>query len=73
MARDFFACHACRTPLFTRLAEEFLVYLEQERKGMPEDPPFLLELAHYEWVELALSLSDTDQQLPAIAMLLIEG
>jgi len=66
LARDFFAGHACRTPLFTRLAEEFLDYLEQERKPAPQDPPFLLELAHYEWVELALTLSDADQSLPPL-------
>ena len=33
-------------------------YLEQERNPHFDDPPFMLELAHYEWVELALSLSD---------------
>ncbi len=66
MTRDFFATHTCRTPLFTRLAEEFLVYLEHERNKLPEDPPFLLQLAHYEWVELALNLSDEDQDLPPI-------
>ena len=33
-----------------------LFYLEHER-DQPEDYPFLLELAHYEWVELALDLA----------------
>ncbi len=64
MARDFLAHHTCRTPLFTRLAEEFLTYLEEERNGVAGDLPFLLELAHYEWVELALTLSDADEDLP---------
>jgi hypothetical protein len=66
LARDFFAGHACETPLFTRLAEEFLDYLEQERAPSEEDYPFMLELAHYEWVELALTLSDADQDLPPL-------
>ena len=66
LVRDFFAGHACQTPLFTRLAEEFLDYLEQERGARAEDYPFLLELAHYEWVELALTLSDADQELPPL-------
>ena len=35
-----------------------MVYLEHERGDRREDPPFLYELAHYEWVELALT-SDT--------------
>ena len=55
LVRAFYAEHQCRTPLFPEVAKEFLRYL-QERAGREDDPPFLLELAHYEWVELALSL-----------------
>ena len=55
LVREFYAEHHCRTPLFPEVAKEFLRYL-QEREGREEDPPFLLELAHYEWIELALSL-----------------
>ena len=58
MTRDFYTRHRCRTPLFTRIGEEFLDYLRHERGEVAGDPPFLAELAHYEWVELALSLSD---------------
>lgn len=66
MARDFFARHACGTPLFTCLGEEFLLYLQQERGLQEEDPPYLAELAHYEWVELALTLSDAEP-LPSLS------
>ena len=56
MARDFFARHESHEPLFHRIAAEFLKYLERRRvKG---DPPFLRELAHYEWVELALGVAE---------------
>jgi hypothetical protein len=55
---DFFARHACATPYFSGVAEEFLDYLQNERGPRPQDPPFLLELAHYEWVELALSIAE---------------
>jgi hypothetical protein len=66
LARDFFARHRCETPLFTEIGQEFLAYLEHER-GMPEeDPPFLLELAHYEWVELALEMAEEPPGLGAI-------
>lgn len=58
--RDFFARHRARTPCFHELAREFLSYLEQERIPEPDDPPFLLELAHYEWVELELGLAETE-------------
>lgn len=65
LVRDFYAEHSCRSPLFSQVAEEFLNYLQQERQVAPENPPFLVELAHYEWVELALTLSDADENLPA--------
>ena len=58
MVRDFFANHRSHTPFFVEIAQEFLHYLQDERIPQPEDPPFLTELAHYEWVELALSVSD---------------
>lgn len=58
MIRDYFAHHLSHTPLFPEMPREFLQYLEHEREPQPDDPPFMLELAHYEWVELALSLLD---------------
>jgi hypothetical protein len=54
LIRDYFARHRARTPLFLQMPQELLHYLESERGVHPEDPPFLWELAHYEWVELAL-------------------
>jgi len=58
MARDFFSRHQCHTPLFHGIAEEFLKYLDSERGEVASDPAFLRELAHYEWVELALSVAE---------------
>lgn len=66
--RDFFAEHRCETPYFAEIAEEFLAWLQHERGDHPDDPAFIQELAHYEWVELALSVSDADadENLPAL-------
>jgi hypothetical protein len=58
LVRDFFVRHRAKTPLFLELGQEFLDFLQTARSGDPRDPPFLLELAHYEWVELALQISD---------------
>ncbi|HEY1075467.1 MAG TPA: putative DNA-binding domain-containing protein [Fontimonas sp.] len=55
--RDFYARHRSAAPQFHRVPEEFLLFLESERGEHPDDPPFLGELAHYEWVELELSIS----------------
>ena len=60
LAHDFFREHQCHTPLFPEFAREFLRYLETRQQQERGDPPFLLELAHYEWAELALSLEETE-------------
>lgn len=57
-ARDFLREHRCHTPLFPEFGREFLRYLEARQALGRNDPPFLLELAHYEWAELALSLDE---------------
>ena len=56
LVRDFFVRHRAHTPLFPELPREFLRFVEACRGPEHGDPPFLLELAHYEWVELALSI-----------------
>ncbi len=63
LVRDFFARHQSKTPYFLEIAQEMLVYLQDEREPQPEDPAGLLELAHYEWVELALSISEDNIDL----------
>ena len=60
MARDFYASHQCHSPLFLEIPREFLNYLQQERTDRADDLPFLHELAHYEWVELAVSVAEID-------------
>lgn len=59
MVRDFFHRHISTSPYFSDIAQEFLNYLQTERT-VENDLPFLLELAHYEWVELALDISDEE-------------
>ncbi|MEA3412257.1 MAG: putative DNA-binding domain-containing protein [Pseudomonadota bacterium] len=66
MAKDFFANHKSHTPYFLEISQEFLRYLKEERKPQPEDPPFIEELAHYEWVELGLSVAEDEADLDAI-------
>jgi len=65
LIRDYFSKHKATTPYFPRIAEEFLAYLQNER-DVEGDPPFMLELAHYEWVEHALAIADVDlDSIPA--------
>lgn len=60
LAQDFFANHPCTSPYFSEIPEEFIIYLQNKRKANPADYPFMLELAHYEWVEMALSIAQKD-------------
>jgi hypothetical protein len=62
LVRDYFSNHEAHTPLFPKISREFLQFLENERKS-PDDPPFIVELAHYEWVEATLALDTRDIQL----------
>lgn len=66
LARDFIAHHRCQTPIFSEIPKEFVDYLMRERELSEEDPPFLVELAHYEWVELALATSRIENDLSGI-------
>lgn len=61
LVREFYADHRCQTPLFTEIGREFVRSLE-ERATDPQ-APWLHELAHYEWVELALQIAE--DALPA--------
>lgn len=58
LVRAFYAGHRCHTPLFAEIGREFIRFLEARAQAGSDDPPWLAELAHYEWVELALQISD---------------
>lgn len=58
LIRDFLREHPARTPLFAEVSREFLRYLDTRGAAGRADPPWLQELAHYEWVELALQISE---------------
>ena len=60
MVRDYFKTHQARTPLFPKMTQEFLQYLDTEREATEKDYPFLKELAHYEWLELAISIDSRE-------------
>lgn len=65
LQQHFFANYACQSPYFLHIAEQFVRFL-QEYSLTDQDPPFLTELAHYEWAELYVG---TKQALQSIAPL----
>lgn len=64
--REFMKVHRAKTPYFLQLPEEFLAFLQSEYPAGDDDFPFLTELAHYEYAELALSVSDEENNLAGI-------
>jgi len=61
LARKFFIEHTCRSPYFIDISKEFVEYLSSEYALTDSDPAFMLELAHYEWLELDISVRQSSQ------------
>ena len=57
LVRDFFRTHHSHTPYFRQIPDEFIQFLQGEWTPPAAYPPFTLALAHYEWIELVLSVS----------------
>lgn len=60
--RGFMQHHRCESPLFSEIGREYIDYVSSaQRPTTPEDPPFMAELLHYEWVELALQIAPSPE------------
>ena len=58
LIREFMRRHRATTPYFLELPQEFLAFLSDEYDPLDDDVPFLAELAHYEYAELAVSTAE---------------
>ena len=56
LVRDFYREYRSPYPQLHRAAEAFVEYLHEARAPHADDPPFLRDLAHYEWIELEVAL-----------------
>ncbi len=55
LVREFFAQHQATTPIFREIPQQFLEFIKTEKKL----PNHFEQLAHYEWVELAVASQQT--------------
>lgn len=62
LVRGFFKDYRTESPYFQDIPKDFLAYLAT-LDSLEHYPAFLYELAHYEWVELALELENTKKDL----------
>jgi len=60
LVREFVHAHGSASPYFLEISQEFLTFLSERPGDRKPLPGFLLELAHYEWVELALGVSELE-------------
>jgi len=72
LVRAFYATHPATTPLFYEIPQEFLNYLLQT-KPLVNSYPFLVELAHYEWMEIALETATGEAPAPVAAKIDFEN
>jgi hypothetical protein len=59
LLKSFIARHRCLSPYYRQIPDEFIQYLQAEwvnHTGLP----YLPELAHFEWVELILAITDAE-------------
>ena len=56
LTKQFFAQHQASTPIFREIPQEFLKFIA-EVEGLPA---YFQQLAHYEWVELAVNSQKTE-------------
>ncbi|MFZ2727208.1 MAG: DoxX family membrane protein [Methylococcaceae bacterium] len=57
--KDFIALHHCQSPYYRQIPDEFMQYLQTQWLNNT-DYPYLIELAHFEWVELILAITEAD-------------
>ncbi len=60
LIRDFMVRHRPSTPMFTEIGSEFVRYLAEARPTEESDPPWLTELAHWEYLETTVRLHEAD-------------
>jgi hypothetical protein len=74
LVRIFLRDYRARTPKFGEIAQEFVEFLAAGPQALSDGPwpPFMVELAHYEWVEMALQQSDAEPLVGGDVALLLD-
>lgn len=60
LVTDFFAEHRCQSPYFRDISLEFRQWMESARTDLLTARPWIQELLHYEWVELAAECAEVE-------------
>ncbi|WDG53684.1 DNA-binding domain-containing protein [Pseudomonas chlororaphis] len=62
LLRVFLREHRCATPKFGEIAGEFVAWMASTPAGLQDGswPAFMVELSHYEWIEMALQQTEAE-------------
>ena len=66
LTRRFFAGHRCDSPLFRDIPGAFLSWMQDSAADAMTDRPYLYELMHYEWLELAVAIDPEEIDSDAV-------
>jgi hypothetical protein len=66
LVRAFYSKHESHSPYFIDISKEFILYLQDEHEATADDPPYLFELAHFEWAEVALMVDQDEPDWDSI-------
>lgn len=66
LVRSFFHEYRSHSPLFRDIPKAFLDWMSSGAQDLADDFPFLLELMHYEWLELAVSTDPATLAMPDV-------
>lgn len=67
LVQAFFKTHRCHTPYFRQIPDEFIQYLQTKWQRPEAYPEYVRDLAHYEWMELVLAVSNRTPDWARIA------
>ena len=65
LAKGFFAEHRCTSPLFRDIPGAFLAWMQTRASEQVPERPYLYELMHYEWLELAVATDPVEVEVDA--------
>ncbi|MFO1390080.1 DUF2063 domain-containing protein [Cellvibrio sp.] len=65
LIRDFIKIHPSQTPYFLEICQEFLAYFVNAQKSRSTGHTFIIELMHFEWIQLAVDIADVSFSEPA--------
>ncbi|MDF1584727.1 MAG: putative DNA-binding domain-containing protein, partial [Methyloprofundus sp.] len=65
LVQDFIKVHRCQSPLYREIPDEFVDYLMHETPHI-ELPEFIIDLVHYEWMELILETENAVNASPIL-------